>query len=201
MHRDVAANLRRRSKQLEEIVMRALIFLSLRLRSLLVVAIFALAAPSVAWSAVAFSNGSNAVLTGDLMTGTLDGVFFQSAPFQLNTSVSNLAAGTATWFDPIGDEIHLRFAVDDSAFDNPFLQTFTGTFDIIGGTGKFLDSVGGGDFKAFVFYSAPGIVAKVTAINSGEIRLIPEPAIWVMLAAGLGLLGFVRLRRAAHNGI
>ena len=74
--------------------MRALIFLSLRLRSLLVVVIFALAAPSVAWSAVAFSNGSNAVLTGDLMTGTLDGVFFQSAPFPLNTSVSNLAAGT-----------------------------------------------------------------------------------------------------------
>ena len=69
------------------------------------------------------------------------------------------------------------------------------------GTGKFLDGVGSGDFKVFVFYSAPGVVAKVTASIRARSRLIPEPAIWVMLAAGLGLLGFVRLRRAAHSGI
>jgi hypothetical protein len=30
-----------------------------------------------------------------------------------------------------------------------------------------------------------------------KVTLIPEPAIWVMLAAGFGLLGFVRIRRAA----
>ena len=94
----------------------------------------------------------------------------------------------------------MRFAVDDSAFDNPFLQTFTVPRHHWWHR-NFLDSVGGGDFKAFVFYSAPGIVAKVTAVNSGEIRLIPEPAVWVMLATGFGLLGFVRIRRAAHNGI
>jgi len=60
--------------------------------------------------------------------------------------------------------------------------------------------------------SAAGTFAALVQATSGgagtlfsgyqvQVTQIPEPAVWVMLAAGFGLLGFVRIRRAAHNGI
>lgn len=179
--------------------MRALRFLSLRLRLLVATVTLALSIPGPVWSAIDFSNGLNATLTGDVSTGTLSGTFFQSLPFPLTSSTADLGAGTATWIDPVGDEIHLTFVGDGGVFLNDFLQKFTGTFDIVGGTGKFLDNTGGGSFEAFFFYSAPGTVAQVTAINVGTI--IPEPAVWLMLAVGFGLLGFMRIRRAAQTAI
>jgi hypothetical protein len=58
----------------------------------------------------------------------------------------------------------------------------------------------------FVAPAAGSFVATVKSRSSGdgsgyriEVSLIPEPTVWVMLAAGFGLLGFVRIRRAARG--
>jgi hypothetical protein len=181
--------------------MQALQFWFVRLRILIIV--LALGAGTgvsgPAWSAIQFSNGFIGTVAGDLETGILSGAFLQSFPFPLDTVTADLGAGTATWVDPDSDELHLTYVPDDGVFLSPALQKFTGTFEITGGTGKFLGNSGSGTFESFVFYSAPGTIALVTGINAGI--LIPEPAVWLILVAGLGLLGFVRIRRAANNVI
>jgi hypothetical protein len=162
---------------------------------LLIVA-FALGVPASAWSAIQFTNGWNGTQPDP---NTLEGTFFQSIPFDLDTATVDLANSTAIWTDGDGDQIFTSYVSDSGTPLNAFLTKFTGTFDITGGTGKFLGTDGGGVFEAFFFYSAPGVVAQVTSINAGEITLIPEPATWLTLLGGLGLLGAARLRRLSRT--
>jgi hypothetical protein len=153
---------------------------------------FALGVPASAWSAIQFTNAWNGTQPD---ANSLEGTFFQSIPFPLEKATVDLVNSKATWIDFDGDKIFTDFVGDGGVFVNSFLQKFTGTFDITGGTGKFAGTDGGGVFEAFYFYSAPGTVVQVTAINAGEITVIPEPATWLTLVAGLGLLGAARLRR------
>lgn len=148
--------------------------------------------PASAWSAIAFTNGWNGTQPDP---DTLEGTFFQSIPFDLDTVTVDTANSTAIWFDADGDQILTSYVSDAGTPVNAFLTKFTGTFDITGGTGKFLGTDGGGVFEAFFFYSSPGVVTQVTAINAGEITLIPEPATVLTLLVGLGVLGAARLRR------
>jgi len=78
-------------------------------------------------------------------------------------------------------------------------------FTIVGGPGG---TPGGIAYVNFIATAAGSFAALVKATSGGggsgyqvEVTAIPEPAVWLMLAAGLGLLGFVRIRRASHNGI
>jgi hypothetical protein len=161
---------------------------------LLIVA-FALGVPGSAWSAIQFSSAWNGIQPDP---NTLEGTFFQSIPFDLATATVDLVNSTAIWSDGDGDQIFTRYFSDAGTPVNAFLTKFTGTFNITGGTGKFLGTDGQGVFEAFFFYSAPGVVARVTSINAGEITLIPEPATWLMLLGGLGLLGAARVRRLSR---
>lgn len=90
-------------------------------------------------------------------------------------------------------------------FDLLQLQISEVPYALVGGL---VGTPGGTAFIDFIVSNAGPFAALVkatsTATGSGyqvRVTLIPEPAIWLMLAAGLGLLGFVRLRRAAHDGI
>jgi hypothetical protein len=156
---------------------------------------FALGVPASAWSAIEFTNAWNGTQPDP---NTLQGSFFQSIPFDLDNATVDLVNSTAIWSDGDGDKIFTSYVSDAGTPVNAFLTKFTGTFDITGGTGKFLGTDGQGVFEAFFFYSAPGVVAQVTSINAGEITLIPEPATWLMLLGGLGLLGAARLRRVSR---
>lgn len=178
--------------------MRALQFVSVRLHALVVAAALVSGIPSAAWSAILFTNGWEGLL--DETTRIITGEFFLSDPFPLLTATADInpAARTATWFGPGDASITGQFSEGVPVEDVPFEQ-YTGTFTIVSGTGAYELYRGGGTYSATFLTLADGSV-RVTSLNQGEITVIPEPAIWLMLAAGLGLLGFVRLRRAAQSG-
>jgi hypothetical protein len=68
---------------------------------------------------------------------------------------------------------------------------------------------GGVAYVDFFASAAGSFAALVKAISGSQgtqfsgyqvrVAFIPEPAVWLMLAGGLGLLGFMRIRRAAHT--
>jgi hypothetical protein len=178
--------------------MRALQFLSLRLRVFIAAVVLASGMPSAAWSAILFTNGWEGLL--DDSTQIITGEFFLSDPFPLLTATADINSDvrTATWFGPGGDSITTEFTEGVPVDDVPFEQ-YTGMFTIVSGTGAYELYRGGGTYSATFLTLADGSV-RVTSLNQGEITVIPEPAIWLMLTAGLGLLGFVRLRRAAQSG-
>jgi len=180
--------------------MRALRSFCVRLRLLVATLILALSIPATAWSAITlpFTNGWEGLL--DESTQIVTGDFFFSDPLPLSSATANIdpMVLTATWFTDGGDSITTEFTEGVLVPDVPFTQ-YKGTFTITGGTGPtYTGSSGGGSYLATFLTLADGTV-RVTSLAQGEITLIPEPAIWLMLAGGFGLLGFVRIRRAAQT--
>ncbi|MBS0449412.1 MAG: PEP-CTERM sorting domain-containing protein [Proteobacteria bacterium] len=68
-------------------------------------------------------------------------------------------------------------------------------------TGNFMQNLNDGNGYTMVNVAVrPGIVdrtAEAPFVINGTVAAVPEPATWASLAAGLGLLGFLRSRRRA----
>ena len=121
----------------------------------------------------------------------------------LSTAEMTLTNGVptgGTWFGP-GGEIQLAFSNVVASEVNAVGRKFAGLLHATGGTGQFEHStIEDGSFEAFFIFSAPnGPLAYATTLSFGKISFVPEPTIWLMLAGGLGLLGFMRIRRAIHT--
>jgi hypothetical protein len=176
--------------------------LSFRLSSL--IALLMLCGSTPAWSTIVTEFGNS--WTGALSAPNLiSGPFVSSAPPGLvfTSAEMTLANGiptAGTWFGP-GGEIQLEFTNVVASDVNAFARQFAGLLHVTGGTGQFEHStIEDGSFQAFFISSAPnGPVANATTVSFGRITFVPEPTIWLMLAGGLGLLGFMRMRRAAHS--
>jgi hypothetical protein len=173
--------------------MRALHLLCARVRLLVLSIVLGLSTVATARAEVIpFSNG----WSGLLEAGAIAGDFFFSNGLTLDSATSDLdpLPGSGTWTGP-GGTIDLDFNSRTLVPNVPFEQ-YTGTFTITGGTGAFAGSSGGGNYSS-IYVTIAGGDTQVTMFSQGEISLIPEPAVWLLLAGGLGLLGFLRIRRAA----
>ena len=100
-------------------------------------------------------------------------------------------------------------SVTDSFFDPSSLLQMKITDVPITGFSHTAGTPGGVDHVEFFASAAGSFAALVKAISGAQgtqfsgyqvrIAFIPEPAVWLMLAGGLGLLGFMRIRRAVHT--
>ena len=185
--------------------MRAVRVVSHRLSLSFVIALLALCGSTPAWSEIIteFANSwSGPASTPNLVSG----LFTSTVPADLVLRTAEMTVDThgmpsgATWVGP-GGEIHLEFTNVAATQMNAFAKLFTGVIHVTGGTGQFEHStIQGGTFNSFFMFSAPnGPLASASTFSSGNITFIPEPAVWLMLAGGLGLLGFMRIRRAVHT--
>jgi PEP-CTERM motif len=167
---------------------------SSRLRVPLIVAALLACPLGSAQAAVVFAESST-----DAVINTVVGSEFSTHNFTVSqggvyrATITDLKLIDPLFFDPSS---MLEMQITDVP-----MTTFSAT------VGK----PGGVDFVDFTASAAGSFAALVKAISGSggtqfsgyqvRVVLIPEPAVWLMLAAGFGLLGFVRIRRAAQNGM
>lgn len=179
--------------------MSAMQVFSSRLRVPAIVAVLLACSLGSAQAAVVFAESPTA---SDFIINTVVGSEFPTHYFTVSAggmyraTITDLSA-IDSFFDPSSK---LAMKIADSSLT---------TFRPPGPSG--VGILGGTDFVDFPAPAAGTFAALVKATSGGagtlfsgyqvRVTLIPEPALWVLLAAGFGLLGFVRIRRAAHNGI
>lgn len=139
-------------------------------------------------------------------TGWNSGVATSSGPLDPETATSSFTeytfagssvSGTTTTTFINGDSI-----VDESTSDvvldaNGMAYIPDGRYDIVSATGNRISTVGsGGTYEAFTLFGPAGY-ASVTVARAGFLTPVPEPAAWLQLLGGFGLLlATMGLRRA-----
>ena len=171
--------------------MRVVRSMSLRLPMPVIVAVLFAGFVSSAHSAVVFSETST-----DAVVNTVFGTEFTTHNFTVThagpyrATISDLSV-TDGFFHP-------STLLEMKIVDVP-ITTLSPTVGTPGGVAHV-------DF----FASAAGSFAALVKAISGSqgtqfsgyqvrVAFIPEPAVWLMLAGGLGLLGFMRIRRGVHT--
>jgi len=175
--------------------MRAIQIFSYRLRVPVIVAVLLACSLGSAQAAVVFAESPTA---SDFITNTVVGSEFPTHYFTVSeggiyrATITDLSTIDASFFDPSSK---LEMKIADST-----LTTFSPPAPS-GGVTDFVDftASAAGTFAALVKATSGGAGTLFSGYRV-QVMQIPEPAVWVMLAAGFGL-GFVRIRRAAHNGI
>ncbi len=171
--------------------MRANQFVSSRVCVPAIVAVMLACALGSAQAAVVFSEtGTDAVID------TVAGVAFNTHNF----TISEAGIYRATITDLSGeDDFFDAFASLQMQISKVPFSPVAGPISVPACVASFVDFIvaGAGSFAALVKSTSDPLGSGYQV----RVTLIPEPAIWLMLATGLGLLGFVRIRRASHNGI
>lgn len=179
--------------------MRAIQVFSSRLRVPVIVAVLLACSLGSAQAAVVFAESPTA---SDFITNTVVGSEFPTHYFTV--SEGGIYRATITDLSTIDE-----FFDPSSKLEMKIADSSLTTFSPPGPSG--VGILGGTDFVDFTASAAGTFAALVQATSGGagtlfsgyqvQVTQIPEPAVWAMLAAGFGLLGFVRIRRAAHNAI
>jgi len=101
-----------------------------------------------------------------------------------------------------GDSQHWRFDVDPGSgedVDKSFLFHYYGTATFLDGTGIFAGNVGSSEWESFEVGTGP--IASdvwsvvVVSIDRYTIGAVPEPQTYLLLLAGLGMIGVMATRR------
>ena len=99
-----------------------------------------------------------------------------------------------------GDSTHWSFDVDPVNEDvGSFLFHYHGTATLLDGTGVFADKVGSSDWESFEV--GTGEIANrvwgvaVVSIDRYTIGAVPEPQAYLLMLAGLGMIGAIAIRR------
>jgi len=179
---------------------RAIQVFSSRLRMPVILAVLLACSLGSAQAAVVFAESPTA---SDFIINTVVGSEFPTHYFTVSeggiyrATITDLST-IDSFFDP-SSKLEMKIADGSLTTFNP------------PGPSPGVGIPGGTDFVDFTASAAGTFAALVKATSGGagtlfsgyqvQVTQIPEPAVWVMLAAGFGLLGFVRIRRAAHNGI
>lgn len=122
--------------------------------------------------------------------------------------------GTFGWSGRGEDGVFGSLTVQTSVFTDPVdpahgdffgSEDFTGTFQITGGTGRYLDATGGGPYVAHSEYrpaTAPGTLfsGDTTVTGTGTVTvLVPEPSTLVLAGIGVILLAGMANRRRGRR--
>ena len=100
-----------------------------------------------------------------------------------------------------GDSQHWSYVVDPSSGQDigSFLFHYHGTATFLDGTGVFAGNVGSSEWESFqagIGQIAPNVWGDtVISIDRYMIGAVPEPQTYVLMLAGLGLVGAIALRR------
>ncbi len=175
-----------------------------RLRLLVAAAALALSVPTTAWSTLImpFTGGWEGFL--DQATQQITGEIVLSDLLPLASATAHLdPAGpyitTSTWVGAGGGLIETAHGAGTLAPNVAFVQ-YAGSFTFTAGSGPTdSTSTDSGSYLADMLTLANGS-GQAAPPAQGDMAGMPELAVWFLLA-GLGLFGFVRLRRAAQNGI
>lgn len=173
--------------------MRAIQVFSSHLRMPVILAVLLACSLGSARAAVVFAENST-----DAVINTVSGTEFPIHNFTV--SEAGVYQATITDLSSV-DDFFEAFTLLSMKITNVSTLAFSGPAGTPGGVASFnFTAPAAGSFVAMVKAISAAGVAPFSGYQV-RVQLIPEPAVWVMLAAGFGLLGFVRIRRAGQNGV
>lgn len=124
---------------------------------------------------------------------------YSSLTFTLGTDVFNFAAAFANSVTVVDDEFFgdsVTVDANNDAFDSLFITGFG--FDAFTGTAlSNITNLGSLDVTGSSFTSGGGDFYELSNIRASAVSAVPEPATWLMMVLGFGLVGFARKRRMA----
>ncbi len=172
--------------------MRAVQVLSSRLRvPVIVAALLACSLGSAQAGVVFFETSSDAVINPVLGQEIQAHNFTVSQGGIYRATITNLS-GSNPFYEAPFDSLKMQIT-------NVSTTEFSATVgNPTGVDGVNFTALAAGSFAAVV-QAMSGAGGTKSSGYQVRVTLIPEPAIWAMLAAGFGLLGFVRIRRTAHS--
>ena len=156
--------------------------MSLSIRSLIAVGALALATPALAVTAVHFETGGAHPVSFDIAEQPLPVTFVSGSSFILN--------GVKGIFDGVAGKRSIQF----------FNNSLNGGFKVAGGPGivsqqvyihdESIPFIEVGDYSAQDRTS--GVNAGLLIFENGTIGSVPEPAAWLMMIGGFGMVGAMR---------
>jgi PEP-CTERM motif len=154
----------------------------------------AMAVASLSSQATAYSWGSHDQLESAL-GGTAGGVIFDTFSFTLGGSSS--VASSVTSFGVIAPASYSLFSTGFDGMVGTADDTGVASWTFGGAPVVHSVTLGAGSYYYSVFGAASGFAAY--SINSSAVAAVPEPETYAMLAAGLGIVGFVASRRRRND--
>jgi len=101
--------------------------------------------------------------------------------------------------DSAGAVLFGVYSADVFPTSDPNVVTLKGPFTFTGGTGRYTDITGSGDFDALISFTTEEENTGVSTILwSGTATVIPEPSPLVLV--GFGVAGLALWRRRSHGG-